>query len=519
VSLRKLALFIIFVVVVVAALIFGLMLVRQPHIVSDATIRVDSGDAALVHADGKQETLATGNSVPFKVGESLQAHGNVTLLFMGATVEAPAATELALVDYTTNGNEAQVNVALKAGQVVGNAAGYAGSGSGLTVTTPAGALTTRSGELLAAINPDALSEFGMIAGTGQLSAHGKTYALLTNQGTSVAVDSEPAAPTLWAPVSVMTYRPNGAMVSLPTALSNAKTHDTFNFTTNEPFVVPPGIYNLTVNVLSMYKASNIALKSGVANDLPITLAETVFTVVDEAGRTVNTAGLTLHGDEVVHVTPGTPILVSPGQSTITAAQDEAPDATQPVNLDLEPGQRAPIPLHASFFGGGRVKVSVVPPNGVTVPPYTASIYPANGEGNPPLQTFKTDSPSPFLAPGDYIVVVPTEIAVRFQVTIAKNQDVSLTVPLGTLVVNYTDTLGRPTAPFMYIAAAGEMERMGLTILKMAQTPYGLSTHAGTLLLLPAGHYTIRIDDKKDVDIADVKLDPSIATTLPVQGIP
>lgn len=486
---------------------------------SAATLTVQGGAATITRATtSKTETINTGGTTTINPSDILQADGTGSLNFGGTEIDLFPGVRLALKRYATRGSEAQIDLALLKGQILAKIAGYTDSASGLTLEAVGGTLATRGGASIAYIGKDQTTNFGVLYGSASVADGKQTVVLTGGQGTSLT-DKALGDPTAWSPVTVVAFRASGADIKLPATLTNAKSGDNFPFSTGETFLVPPGQYDLALQTIAAYSAQGLTLKPGMMNNFPITLAEAIFNEVDGNGHALSAKGFTAKGDLTLSVTPNTPILISPGDMTLVLASDDAPDLVQPVRMNLEPGQTEIFSLRSDLFGGGKVKVDITPPPGITSPPMTISIYAPGNESGSPVQQFRSDGESQLLAPGDYLVVVPTQVTARYPITIAKNQDVDVPVQLGSLTVTFTDDKGQPSYPLIIVAAASEMKRLNLSLDKMPNTLYGIYFRAGptTSVLLPAGDYMVGVNGRPDLSPQNVEIQAGKSLTVPIKS--
>lgn len=375
-----------------------------------------------------------------------------------------------------------------------------------TVATDAGYLVTRGGKFITFIDTSGRAQFGAVYGAANVYGADHSLMLSAGEGTTIAPGNLPAEPTLWSVVRVMAYQADGSAQTFPVSLTSRAGNNQFYFQTGQPILVPSGTYDLKVIALVDYKVDGLALSTQGPNELSVTMAQAIFTTVDEAGADVPYTRLILSGDQRASASPKQTIVLSPGGSTLTVAKDDKPNAVQPIAIDILPGQTAPIRLRTALFGGARVKINLSTPDGITLSPMEVTVYSAANEDGNPVDVFSSDGTSSLLAPGDYVVIVPTDIAGRYPVKIANNQDVSVDAKLGTLSINYKNGTGQATTPLIYIAAVSDMQRLNLPIDKMQFTRFGIYARLTRGLLVPEGKYNIRVNDpNKVVDINDVEV--------------
>src|SRR5258708_25681829 len=197
-----------------------------------------------------------------------------------------------------------------------------------SLNTSAGVITSRGGKLLARIAKDGSTQVGVAYGTATVNAKGTTVSLKDSQGTVVASGKAPIAAQAWSVVSVPTYRPDGTTIALPVTLQDEKSGESYNFSSDEMFLVPVGTYSLVVNLVTPYQAKNIVLTNTGFNELPVTLSEVVFQPTDSNGRPVNYTGLTVKNSDLsTRAVPEAPSLISPGDWKVTVAREETPHPT------------------------------------------------------------------------------------------------------------------------------------------------------------------------------------------------
>jgi hypothetical protein len=467
-----------------------------------ATFLANGIGASLTRASDKQFFQLEANQLmQVYAGDTLQGSG--TLNFNGAQVELAPTAQIVINRYKLGG-ENQIEINLKTGQVfqqIGEqtAALY-------TISTAAGSLVARSGKFIAFIDTNGVSQFGAVYGAANVYVGEHSLTLSSGQGTTIAPGNLPTEPIFWSAVRVIAYQPDGSAPTLPVSLISHAGNNQFYFQTGQPVLVPPGTYDLKVIALVDYKVDGLVLSTQDSNEFSVTLGQAVFTTVDETGTEVPYTKLTLSGDQRTSVSPKQAVLLSPGSSTLTVAVDNKPSAVQPIAIDILPGQTATIPLRTALFGGARIKLNITTPDGFTISPMDITVYPAANENGIPVDSFSSDSTSSLLPPGDYVVIVPTDIAGRYPVKIANNQDVSIDAKLGTLTINYKSGIGQATTPLIYVASVSDMQRLNLPIDKMQLTKFGVYARLTRALLVPEGKYDIRVNDpNKVVDINDVEV--------------
>ena len=515
---RTVALFCFGLFLVVSATVYFTQIADFPTAQAKLTVR--SGYVQITRATGQSENVEAGAASLVSTSDALQmVDGEGSLIFAGALVDLEPGTQIQIVHYGALGGEAQIELALKAGQIHQRIAGYSDRRSVYHLTSPNGAVETRGGEAIVCLSDNQTMQIGALSGPVTTSAQGQSVTLTEDQGTVIAPGQVPAAAAPWSRVIVETFRPDGSPVTLPVTLLNSKTGDSFRIRSQHPAVVPEGAYRLTIDLLKPFEVSDLPLASGVLNEAPITLSEIVFTVTTVDGKPTAYTALNVQGSATVRALPDTPVLISPGKWTVIAAREEKPDKIQPVQLDLLPGQRITVPLRNDLFGGGTVQVHMTALDGSTAAPVNVAVYPAGAEANPPLLTFRSDSGPQPLPEGTYAISVRTPIAARYEVNVSQGQNTTLQTPLGSITVNYADAQGKPFQGnvIVFIASANEIQRLGLPIDQMRQTPYGVAVSVGTRVTVPAGIYNVVVNDQNSVSQPNVHVDARQAVTVDLKA--
>jgi len=487
-----------------------------------ATLTLGTGKAAILHADGQQNAVEAGKQAAVGAGDSVQIDGKGMLTYVGAQVELSPGTQLDIKQYSVAGNDSQIDLVLKAGQLMQRVEPNTGPQPSYSLNTSAAAVTSRGGKWLARIAKDGSTRVGVAYGTATVSAKGTTVSLKDNQGTVVAPGKAPIAAQAWTVVNVPTYRPDGTTIALPVTLQDEKSGESYGFSSDEMFLVPVGTYSLIVNLVTPYEARNITLTNASLNELPVTLSEVVFQPTDSSGHPVSYTGLTVkNNDLTTRAVPEAPLVISPGDWKVTVAREEKPGATQPVSLSISPGQRMTVPLRNDLFGGGAVKVDLSAPDGVTLGPLTVAAYQKGNEDGDPYTVFKIDSPSESIPAGDYVLVVQSRISGRYSVTVPENQTVSVPVGFSTLTVNYTDAQSKPLqrGVIVFIASATESMRLGLKPDEMRHTPFGIAVNLteAKKLIVPSGAYDVLINDRPPAEKDNNPVAVGQAVTVTVQA--
>ncbi|MCC7451405.1 MAG: hypothetical protein IT324_28610 [Anaerolineae bacterium] len=498
------------------ALAYATLIADYPA--GQAALLVQSGTATIRRAgDGELVTVEAGASTAVKSGDAIQMDGDGLMAFVGAQTGLTPGTRLEVRRYGTNGSEAQIDLVLQAGQTWQRVTGYSDNRSHYTIGSDSGFATMRSGELVSLIGDSSELQVGLLTGTAAATGRGRTVTLEEATGTIIPPDQQPADPLPWSLVRVLTYRPDGSLVTLPVTLQNARSAARYHFASQQESLVPEGTYNLTVEALQPYQTGDLTLTHDEVNELSVTLSEVVFQTTDIIGNPSPFTALHVRGSggDSARAVPEGGVLVGPGSWTLITAREEKPNATQPVKVDVAPGQRLVVSIKDNLFGGGTVQTRLTMPDGSTAKPVDVMVYQAGNEARNPLLTFKSDSAPQPLPQGNYVISVRTIIADRREITVDQSQDVVIDVPQGSLTVNYVDAQGKPVprSVFVYVASAANMQRLGLTIDQMRQTPYGRAMRPGDTLLLPAGTYTVLLDDQKDIGHDNVVVLAGKATTI------
>jgi hypothetical protein len=485
---------------------------------AQAKLEVLTGTAAIKSVGASQVDLNNGQEHAVKIGDVIKTNGRASLTFAGVQVDLMPDAELEVKLANATGNEGQTELILKTGQVFQQVSGYRSPKSYYAISTAGVSMHTQGGEVLMHTLAGGITQVASASGSAAVTINGKTVALTAGQGLTIKPGEALPDPVPWSQVSVRTFRPDGSPIALPVSLTNDQSKEEFDFISNTAYLVPEATYTLKLQVLSTYQISDLKLSAAGVNDFPITLSEAIFAIVDADGKPQPYTALAIKGDAQTDALPDTPVLLAPGKSSLIMARTEQPAAVQPVEVEVEPGQRITFPIRNDLFGGGKIKVDLSDAGEGSVTPTGVMVYPPDNENGDPIASFKTDSVSPLVPAGDYVVSVRTQLAGRYKVTVPQNQTVSLSVPVGYLDITYTEAQGRPVNRnvFIYIASVAEMNRLGLTIDQMRRTPYGLGIPLGTTnkILLPAGSYNILVDDRKDVGLENIEV--KAGQTTPVQ---
>jgi hypothetical protein len=86
-----------------------------------------------------------------------------------------------------------------------------------------------------------------------------------------------------------------------------------------------------------------------------------------------------------------------------------------------------------------------------------------------------------------------------------------------MTVNFTDAQGRSASRMVYIASAIEMKRLGLSIVRMRQTPYGVLINSGTSIVVPEGVYNVKVGDQNEAAQEGVQVDAGQTVTLDLKA--
>ena len=495
---------------------------------SQGVLAVRSGSAAVTHADGARQSVAAGKDTPIRSGDSIQVDGQAALILAGAQTDLGTGTQLELTHYGASGSEAQIELLLKAGQAWQRVFGYADDRSLYRLRYAGLTVGTRGGEVLVYTDDQGV-QVGLASGSATVSGQGPTITLGEGQGTTIAPGLAPTDPGPWSRVHVQTYRPDGSAVTLPFTLANSKTGDQYRAPSNQMIAVPEGTYSLTVETVEPYQVDNLTLPVDTLTEIPVTLSEVLFTTTDASGAQAPYSGLRVQGANDARAVPDSPLLISPGKWTLIVAREENAIAIQPVKVELSPGQRLGVALRNDLFGGGLLEVHVIGPNGKAWPSVTVTVYatvsqsgqplptPGGDTAPQPLLTFKSDTTPQALPEGSYVINVLTPIGQRFEVTIRQNENSEVRVPLASMTVNFTDAQGRSASRMVYIASAIEMKRLGLSIARMRQTPYGVLINSGTSIVVPQGVYNVKVGDQNEAAQEGVQVDAGQTVTLDLKA--
>jgi hypothetical protein len=487
-----------------------------------AEFRVDSGQATIT-SNGEETSVTPEDRTPARIGTggTIKADGASVLTFIGTQIELAPGTEMTVKRYLSRDNEAQIDLELIKGQIVQHIAGYSNPRSLYTLSAGHSTLFTRGGDFISHRNNEGLIWHVSALGVADVTANTQNVHLQTNYGTYVRPKEPPTIPTLWGQVNIPAYKPDGSVIDLPLLMVNQRTSEEFSFIANHTFLIPAGTYTLQLLTLVTYTVENLTINAGAFQEFPVTFSEVVFNLVDRAEQTLSYTALNLKGNLETRAVPNTPVLVPPGKTQVIASLEEKPELLQPIDLDILPGQQILLPVRDDLFGGGTIKVKLGTVEDEPVDPLQIDIYAVDKEDNAPLDSFKSDATSTLLPPGEYVVVVNAQIAGRYEITVNQNEQAVLDVPMAYLDVDYVDEQGQPVAKrniFIYVASMGEMRRMGLSIEQMRSTRYGkaMSTANADKLLVPAGTYTILIDDKVNVSKDSVEVASGRTVVVPLQ---
>lgn len=485
---------------------------------TEALLSVQAGSARIVRStNGQPETVDAGKEATISPGDKIQMNGQGRLIFAGAQADLTGGTVVDLIRYGSGGGEGQIIVALSAGQLSQRVIAFADRRSFYELRGPGASIITRGADFVAHIGNDQGLQVGVAAGQANVTAQNRTVSLVDNQGVAILSGQPPGDLLAWSRVRVATYRPDGTTVVLPVTLTNTATNERYEFSSLQLFAVPEGDYSITISALKPYQIDVMSLKSGPLHELPVTFAEIEFTTLDEASKPVAYTALTVQGDITERATPNTGVLISPGKWTIMVAREEKPNAIQPIDVEVFPGQHHVVSLRNNLFGGGSVAVAVTAPNGSPAESVKVAVFLSGAEDGQPLLIFRSNSPPQPLPEGNYVISVLTPIAYRKEVTIRQNQTESVRVELGTLTVNYTDTQGRPANRTVFIASSDNMKRLGQNIVQMRQTPYGVAIGTGRSVIVPEGTYDVVVDDTKDVSQDAVRVDARQVVTIDLRA--
>jgi hypothetical protein len=482
---------------------------------AQATLKMTSGttlitpDSVLVVSGSKTISASPNATVQVGEGARLKVDGIGTLSFVGTQIDLIPGVELLIKTYHSQGKDAQIEITLTSGQLVQHVDGYPDARSYYKLNLPHGQFVTHGGDFFAHISSADNAQVASISGVGDVIIRGRVRRINAGEGSIVNESDPPLAPAAWSRVLIPTYRPDGTEITLPLTLTDERNNDQFHAVSNQYLLLPPATYTLELKTLTTYRVPSLTLVRDQFNEIPITLGEIVFTTTTN-GQITPYKALQVKSDQDARVVPDEPLLVAPTTNPLIVASEDNPEKVQPVKVDVGPGQRYALPLRNDLFGGGFIKVDLGSPDGTVVAPVSVLVFNVGSEDGDPVATFKSDETSPLLPSGDYIVSVRTQLAGRYPLTVVPNQSMTLSVPLGYINVDYTDPNGKAVnrTAFVYLASSAEMQRLGLSPDQMRRTPYGLGAaiNAADKLLVPAGTYTIEIDDRIDVTKENIQVE-------------
>ncbi|HVO42216.1 MAG TPA: hypothetical protein VMT34_06325 [Aggregatilineales bacterium] len=333
-----------------------------------------------------------------------------------------------------------------------------------------------------------------------------------------AAPQAPTADPTQCRLRVLIYRPDGSLVTLPVTIHSGSPGGDRIFQSGSRVAFPAGTYDLTIDLPAPYTAKGITLPAGAQLDLPITLAEAQFITKDRSGALAPFKGFLVRGASTTQeIAADAPVLLGPGTVNLTLAPIDQPDATQPVNLTLLPGEHQEVPIRADLFGAGILHTSVTDTDGNPVSVWV-KVYQKDGEDGPPILVFKSEDGPQSVPEGEFVVSVLTKIAWRQPITVARKQTIPITVKLGTITINARDPNDLPIAPMIYVVADSEIQRLQKPIdetFNLAST-YGLYVSIarnGTSFVVPQGSYSIMIEGAssslQDVSVGDTPVNVTL----------
>ncbi len=470
---------------------------------SHAELDIDRGTIWISH-DGFIRSAITVHRLQVNAGDTLDSvDGWATLHFTdGVTADLFPGSKIRIDRFGSQDSNVQLGLSLLGGELIQHVFGQTDRRSWHTASLVAGGeIGTSNGEYVALVSGDHVT-IGTLSGTVTLKTGIEGIPIATNTGLVLRNGKTASPATAWGTAHVIAYRPNGTSAALPVTMT-ADNQDQFAFSSDRLFALPSGNYALKINTIVPYALPSVTVFPSTLNEWPITLSEVAFNLVDSAQKPLTAVPLVLEGIETLAV--GESVLVAPGTIGFRVAREDASDQWQTINqISALPGQHLSVPLRNDLFGGGNLTLTMTAPDGTPQPLGTANVY-ADGSdesGSPSLGPFKTDGSVQVLPKGKYVVVaaLSKSIGVRLPIDITTNKTTALTIPFGTLNVNFTDVSGRSSPRLVYIVAAKELLRLKQTVDQMRQTIYGIAINTGVTINVPAGDYVIRTSDPRSSQV-------------------
>lgn len=515
---------------VVAALVGGsLGLVVLPRVrAAEATFTLQNGEAAWFSAGGARSALQPGTATLLGMGDQLDLNGTGQLSLAMAQITLGRETRLTLRRHNwlpLTGWE--VELYLESGQISGRAA--LPPETQFVITSRAGevALATGDSEFFAYANADGLFQVGLRSGTAIARAtnnRGQSVQVSAGQGTTLRPGQPAAAAAAWSAVRSALYQADGRPADAPLSLVNMTEGGRYWLRPGQYGLVPGGTYELQADLLTLYRAPYLSLATGRMNQLPITLSEVVFDLVDTAGVSIPDAELIVRsGDTTRSVRSGQPVLISPGKWKLQVSRAAAPDLLFLADVALSPGQRQSVRMRTDLFGGGTPQIQVLNPNEQPAKPVEVYVFQSGKEAEKPLAQFWMNDTPPLLPEGTYVISVRTSVAARFEVRIqGGRQNKPIIVRQGTLQVDFRRANGQITTRNVYVANAEIMAKYKVEDPRALRdlpgaSAYVIAVETGQEVMLPVGEYNVLVDDTVDVREDMVNITAGKKTALDLKG--
>lgn len=487
------------------------------------TLILRSGTAAVARSDGKTYSLGGGQNIPIQPKDNIDLQeANGTLTFgSAATIKFEAVTHIDLTGDTLIDNQwqAELGVNASAGQLHVHLEATTVPIK-YTFTTSIGTVTMTStstgiSQALIWINESNL-QIGMISGAATASNQDKTVTVHEGEGTVIRQGQTPDEPVVWGRVSVPLFRANDTSLVLPVTLMGTDSGAVYRFPSDQTYIVPPGMYTLLIDdamLVQPYRADKIFLPLLGANtlsELPITFSEITFKVPE-----VKSLNIQVGDDKPRTIPANTRLLISPGTRTLNIARSDKPTSSQPLDINLLPGQSKDALLNSSLFGQARLQVKVLSPDNQAIPVFV-NIYRIGSESGRPLLIFVSTKASDFLPEDKYVMTVTPQtglaIALRAEFEVSENKIKRDQLPVqeidfGQGILSFTSPRSGSS---ILIAQTQKMQELGINTdvksindarnkpaagdyITVARTNF----QGKAQVTVPEGQYTIVVDDQKD----------------------
>lgn len=488
----------------------------------EGTLTVYSGEAIIRRGGGQPTTLTRQAPGRIRPGEQIEMRGSGELRLARVSLDLLPGTRLTLVRQRWSPIDGwQIEAALASGQARGRVE-PAATLFLFRLNLPLEATFAPDPGLpstfLARARDPQRIEVALVSGQGTLQRGPDTVNLGPGQGVVLLREGAIAPPALWSSVQVSLYRTDLSLAAEPVTLTDDKTGMQYDFLSGWRFLVPPGQYTGEIGLLEPYHIPKMQLPPGAYIEIPFLAGEIVFELTGvEKTATLLVRGSAGAGGSPFAARSGDSLLIAPGIWTLSAALDSAPDLPQEVQVDLQPGQKKSLLIDGRLFGGAALRVAMG-----NADPVQVRVFRAGAEGKDPVAVFRSDQNSQVLPQGRYVLAALTQpIAARFEVEIRQGQQLQpAEVKFGELRVNYTDPRGRPALRTVIIAVAGALRSVEKNIMEIGGDPalrfYRLGTQTNQAVRLPAGKYTILVDDSRDVLREDIEVKAGEITTLDLQ---